>query len=279
MLNQTSKYAKYGILFGLIVVMGGVAVTILLGYRPAPARIMKPSFFEKPEQIGAVALKRFYAPLAGEKVTVLGIPTNRDWSTEVVSGFLLAAQQNDRGYAHVIIEEKIVGPIQDEIRKIVPKLSALPTNTETLAELTEAIQTSVQSGERVLVVLPNLYSTHLLQGNTMSRLEKNVLATDESSGKASALFTISVGPLALEASQEKELDPVCIGSERDGSGTAEFGCAILQAGRFFYRKRILDTEPGARERFVALMQSPKPNDYLLLVREPRDYGIKKDVVK
>lgn len=254
-------------------------MTILLGYRPAPTRIMKPSFFEKPEQIGAVALKRFYAPLAGEKVTVLGIPTNRDWSTEFVSGFLLAAQQNERGYSHVIIEEKLVGPIQDEIRKVVPKLSAIPTNTETLAELTEAIQTSVQSGERVLVVVPNLYSTHLLPGNTMSRLEKNVLAADDKSGKVSSLFTISVAPLALEAAQEKEIDPVCIGSERDGSGTAEFGCAILQAGRYYYRKRILDTEPGARERFVALMQSPKPNDYLLLVREPQNYGVKKDIEK
>lgn len=259
----------------MIIVMGGVAATILLGYRPAPTRIMKPSFFEKPEQIGAVALKRFYAPLASEKITVLGIPTNRDWSTEVVTGFLLAAQQNERAYTHVIVEEKLTGPIQDEIRKIVPNMTPLATNTETLAELIDAIQTSVRSGERVLVVLPNLYSTHLLPGNTMSRLEKSVFTTDETLGKVTALFTISVAPLALEAAQEKEIDPICMGSERDGSGTAEFGCAILQAGRYYYRKRILDTEPGARERFVALMQSPKPNDYLLLVREPRDYGVKK----
>ena len=85
------KYTKYGMLFGLVVVLVGVMATILYGYRPAPARIMKPSFFETPEQIGAVALKRFYAPLASEKITVLGIPTNRDWSTEVAVGFLLAA--------------------------------------------------------------------------------------------------------------------------------------------------------------------------------------------
>lgn len=269
------KYTKYGMLFGLVVVLVGVTATILYGYRPAPARIMKPSFFESPDQIGAVALKRFYAQLAGEKVTVFGIPTNRDWSIDVSVGFLLAAQQNSRTYTHVIVEQQLSSEFRDAIKKVASRVTELPTNTTTLAELTDAIQQSVQAGDRVLVIVPNIYSTHLLPGNMMSRLEKNLLPPDDDSGKIVSLFTISVGPLALEAAQEKELDPVCMGSERDGSGTADFGCAIAQAGRFFYRKQLLDKEPNGREKFVALMQAPRPNDYLLLVREPRDYGIKK----
>ncbi len=93
------KYTKYGIAFGLIIVTVGIAMTIKYGYRPAPARIMKPSFFENGEQIGVVALKRFYAQLADEHVVVLGLPTNRDWAKDVARGFVAAAKENQRTFA------------------------------------------------------------------------------------------------------------------------------------------------------------------------------------
>lgn len=267
------KYTKYGIIFGLVLIMAGIVATLLYGYRPAPTRVMKPSFFDSADQIGVVALKRFYVPLAAEKVVFLGVPTNEEWAPRVVTGFLHAAHQNARAFDHVIIEAKISREWIEEISKSSPKLSEVDTNTETMAELTDLIQASEKRGERVLVVMPNIYTTHLLPGNSITRLEKILLPPDaQDTGRIVSLFALTVGPLALEAAQEKELDPVCMGSERDGSGTADLGCAILQAGRFFYRKRILDSEPRARERFVALMQSSRPNDYLLLVREPQNSG-------
>jgi hypothetical protein len=60
---------------------------------------------------------------------------------------------------------------------------------------------------------------------------------------------------------------MCVGSERDGTGLAPLGCAILLAGRHYYRKNV------PQDRFVAVMNSPKPdkyyeNDYLLLVSTP-----------
>lgn len=263
------KYTKIGIGFGLVLVLVGVLVTLLYGYRPAPTRIMKPSFFDSGDQVGVVTLKRFYAPLSDEKLVVFGIPSNRDWATSVTRGFIVAAQENSRAFTHVIVEQKLSNELRGELHKLIPKVTEIDTNSETLAELVDAVQAAAQAGDKTLLVVPNLYSTHLLPGNTMSRLE-NVLIPEEerSKGRIVSLFTISVAPLALEASQEKEIDPICQGTERDGSGTADFGCAILQAGRYYYRKRILDTEPHARGRFIALMQSSKPNDYLLLVREP-----------
>lgn len=269
------KYTKYGIAFGLLLVVTGVITTILVGYRPAPTRIMKPSFFETPDQIGAVTLKRFYAPLASEKLVVLGVPTNRDWAPGLVRGFLQAAQQNSRTFNHVIVEEKLSHEMRDEMHKLVPKVTELNTNSETLAELMDALNTAHAAGDEVLLLVPNLYSTHMLPGNPMARLEKAIFTSDaKEKGRIESLFAISVAPLALEATAEKEIDPICQGTERDGSGTADFGCEILQAGRYFYRKRILDNEPNARERFVALMQSSRPNDYLLLVRQPDSFGKK-----
>ena len=271
----TPKYTKYGIGFGLVLVVIGVITTLLYGYRPAPTQIMKPSFFDTPEQIGAVTLKRFYSPLAGEKIVVLGLPTNQDWAAEIATGFILAGQQNSRTFNRVIIDDKMSSEMRAAIRKISPNLIELNTNTETLAELTDALNAGVAANEHILLIVPNVYSSHLLTGNMIFRLERSMLApAPKDDGKIFSLFSLTVGSLALEASQEKELDPVCMGSERDGSGAVDLGCAMVQAGRFFYRKRILDKEPNARARFTAMMQSSRPNDYLLLVRQPLNYGKK-----
>jgi len=262
------KYTKYGIAFGLIVVTVGIALTIKYGYRPAPKRIMKPSYFERPEQIGAVALKRFYAQLASEYPVVLGLPTNRDWSKDVAVGFVAAAKENQREFVKIFIEKKMDQSVRDALAALTPLMIEIDTNSGSLSELGDAVTQSIVSKERVLVVMPNIYSTHLLEGNPITRLEKLLDIPGREEGMALGLFSVTVGPLALEAAQEKEIDPICIGSERDGSGTADLGCAIIMAGRGFYRKQILESEPGARSRYIAIMQSPKPNDYLLLVREP-----------
>ncbi len=262
------KYTKYGIAFGLIIVTVGIAMTIKYGYRPAPARIMKPSFFENGEQIGVVALKRFYAQLADEHVVVLGLPTNRDWAKDVARGFVAAAKENQRTFAKVFVEKKMDQTLRDTLKLMTPTLIEIDTNSESLSELGDAVTQAIRAKERILVVMPNIYSTHLVEGNPISRLEKLIDFPGRDEGKSVGIFSVTVGPLALEAAQEKELDPICIGSERDGSGTADLGCAILMAGRGFYRKQILDSESGLRSRFVAVMQAPKPNDYLLLVREP-----------
>lgn len=277
------KYTKYGIAFGLLLVVTGVIVTFLVGYRPAPKKIMKPSFFDKPEEIGVVTLKHFYAPLADESVVVLGVPSNRDWAAPLVSGFMLAAQQNARAFTQVIVEQQLQDDLLAEIKKVVPTAKGIETNSADLTALTEIVSkvqgskpadSSQAPTERLLIVVPNLYSTHLLAGNLVQRLEASLAASSTSGSSDGArpprgLFSITVSPLALEPAQEKELDPICIGSERDGSGTADLGCAILQAGRYFYRKRILDNEPRARERYIAIMQSQQPLDYMLMVREPR----------
>lgn len=264
------KYTKYGIAFGMIIITLGVALTIKYGYRPAPARIMKPSFFEKPEQIGTVAMKRFYAQLASEHVVVLGLPTNRDWSADVAKGFVQASFENQRPPVKIFVETKM----PDNFKAAVASQSQgvpvqeIETNTQTLTALGDAVTEALSTKQRIIVVVPSLYSSHLLEGNPISRLENLIDLPGRKEGTAAGLFSITVGPLALEAAQEQEIDPICMGSERDGSGTAALGCAILMAGRPFYRKRVLDSEPDARSRYVAIMQSPRPKDFLLLVRTP-----------
>ena len=149
----------------------------------------------------------------------------------------------------------------------VSEAKEIDSNTESMSELGDAVQGARTSSKKLLVVVPNLYSTRLLPAAPLARLERQI--ADQSGEKdVRPLFTISGGPLALDPAGEKELDPTCVGTEMDRTGTSDFGCAILQAGRGYYRKRVLDTVPGVKTRFVAIMQSTKPNDYLVLVHPP-----------
>lgn len=256
------KYTKWGIAFGFIMVTLGVILTLKFGYKPAPQRIMGPSFFTHAEEVGAVAIKRFYAPLAEEDVVVLGLPPNRDWSVAVLKGFVEAAKLNQREFKSAVIEKQMPESIRSQLLALLPTTREISSNTEMMTELGDAVLEAQTKKEKLLVVVPNVYSSHLLQDAPLRRLEKVM-------DLPRPLFALTSGPLALEPLQEKELDPVCLGSERDSSGTAPLGCAIMQAGRGYYRKQVLDKEPDARKRFSAIMQAPGANDYLLLIREPR----------
>lgn len=256
------KYTKWGIAFGFIMVTLGVILTLKFGYKPAPQRIMGPSFFSQAEDVGAIAIKRFYAPLAEEDVVILGLPSNRDWAAAFLKGFIEAAKANQREFKMAVIERQMPESVRSELHGLFPAAREIDSNTETMTELGDAVAEAQTKKEKLLVIVPNVYSSHLLQDAPLRRLEK---AKD----LQRPLFALTSGPLALEPAQEKELDPVCLGSERDGSGTAPLGCAIMQAGRGYYRKQVLDKEPDARKRFSAIMQAPGANDYLLLIREPQ----------
>jgi hypothetical protein len=243
---------------GMITAVVGIGLFLVLkfGYEPAPVRIMKPSYFSNPSEIGAVVYRRFYSPIEEQKLVVLGIPPQPAWHRDIVRGFLDAAAGEKRPFELVIAETQM--PDLDLGGLPPTELIQLPMNTQTQAELIDAIREARAAGKKTLVYTASVYSTHLLPGNPILRYEQ---ATGE------RLFSITTGPLALQAVQEFMVTPTCVGSERDGTGIAPLGCTILQAGRFYYRKLI------PQDRFVAVMNSPKPdkyydNDYLLLVSYP-----------
>jgi hypothetical protein len=117
----------------------------------------------------------------------------------------------------------------------------------------DQIQRAAKEGKRALVYLPSIFSTHLLKGNVINRLEASTGQT---------FLTITASPLALKSDQEFLVDPPCVGVERDANGTADLGCVVLQSSRRTYRKKL------PTDRFVAIMNSPHREDYLLMVASP-----------
>jgi hypothetical protein len=233
----------------LFVMTAGVLAMLKMGYKVDPVDVMSPSFFDDPEEIGAVVYRRFYTDIELRKRVVFGIPPQPDYHRLIVRGFLKAAMVEKHPFEALISEQQTI-PL--DLKDLPPlETVTVPTNTDTQAELVDAIKRF--DGKRLLIYLPSVFSTHLLPGIVITRLEA-VLQEN--------LLTITTGPLALRPDQEYRVDPPCLGSERDTSGTSALGCAILQSGRMNYLKKV------KQERWVAIMNEQRPGDNLLMISEP-----------
>lgn len=239
---------------GLIVMIiaTGLAMIFKLGYDPAPALIMKPSKFSQPEEIGAVTYRRFYVPIEQAKRVVIGVPPAPEWHQGVIRGFLKEAATLGYPFDLILAEEQMPALNLDGLPSI--EVQNVSMKTQSLADFGDKLAKAHAEGKRVLVYTVSIFSSHLLAGNPIDRYEK---ATGE------RLFSITTAPLALSAPEEHVVDPPCVGYERDSKGTAPLGCEILKASRGFYRKKI------KADQYVAIMNSPRLDDYLLMIAPPQ----------
>jgi len=243
----------------IMIIATGFAMIFKVGYNPAPALIMKPSKFDNVEKIGSVVFRRFYVPIEQEKRVVIGVPPQPEWHRDMIRGFLKEAASLGFPF-EVVIADAHMPPLNLEGLPPV-ELHVVSMNSPTLTELGDRLQEARAAGKRTLIYTSSVYSSHLLEGNPITRFEK---ATGE------RLISITSGPLALNAPEERLIQPPCVGSEQGGSRLAPLGCEILKAGRGFYRKKI------HADKFVAIMNAPKLDDYLLMIAAPGQ-GIRSEV--
>ena len=235
----------------LFMMTAGIFLIFKVGYTPQPVGIMKPSSFKNPEEIGAAVYRRVYVPIDQKKIVMVGIPPQPDYHRDIVRGFLEAASIEKRPFELMLVEAEM--PVLN-LTGIPPiEIKPLLTNTQTQAELIEALASAEASGKRTLVYVPSVYSSHLLAGNAVTRYESLT-------GKK--MFTITTAPLAMANDQEYLVDPPCLGSEVDKNNLSPLGCAILLSGRKTYRKK------HPQIQWVAMMNDQKQEDYLLMVSTP-----------
>lgn len=235
----------------LLVMTVGVFSILKFGYKPAPVGIMKPSFFDSPEEIGHVVFRRFYAPLEVKGRIAFGIPPQPEWYGKVLLGFLKGAAAEKHPF-DVIVQE-IEMPDLDLSSLSGIQVVKVRTNVDPPTDLLALLAKLEEDHKRVLIYVPSIFSAHVLPASPLHRIEKFIRTN---------LFSISVGPLALHPNQEYLVQPPCVGTERDTMGTSDYGCVILQAGRMHYRKKV------PQDRWVAIMNEPKPEDYVLMISEP-----------
>ena len=252
----------------MLVLTAGMLFVLKFGYKPVPPVIMQLSYFDQPSEIGAVVFRRFYEPIREEKTIVFGIPMEPAFHRDVLRGFLVTAENEKVHFDTLIVEQQMPDLDLKEIPNL--KIVKIVTNSLAQSELIDAISASEQAGQRALIYMPSVFTTHVLQGNPVARLEAAL---------GRMLFTITTSSLPLANDQEYLVDPACVGTERDNGGTSDLGCTILSASRPSYKKMIranLDEKETAKpraenqSRWVAMMiqSSQKGADYLLMISYP-----------
>lgn len=240
---------KKSYIVGIVLLLLGASVLVFkFGVGPKPVGIIKPSFFENAREIGAVTYRRLYDPLGRQDLVAFGVTPDVPEHKAVVEGFLATALVENRPIEVVFQEDRLPQvdvPLGTEVVKF---------RFENEAALAEQIRARTQAGKRVLIYTTNIFSSHLVKGNPIHRLEQYW-------GKP--VYAISTVGIAVRRGQQFTPDPPCVGSERDGQGTAGLGCAAVLKGRTLYRKKLDPT------RLIALMDQRGISDFLLFVNIPK----------
>lgn len=250
----------------MLILTGGMFFVLKFGYTPVPPVVMTLSYFDQPAEIGAVVFRRFYEPIREAKTIVFGIPLEPDFHREVLRGFLATAEQTGVHFDTIIAEQQM-----PDLAGVAPttKVIRVVSNSDTQAELIDALTIEEATGHRTLIYLPTVFSTHTLKGNPIHRLETAI---------AHKIVSFSAAGLPLANDQEYVVDPSCVGTERDSTGTSDLGCAILMAARPFYKTMVKQNasdkenakeKPDNQRRWVAIMNQPtQGEDYLLMISSP-----------
>jgi len=235
----------------LVILTFGVFFILKLGWEPTPEIVMKPSFFNRAEEIGTTLLRRFYSPVAQKQLIAIGIPPQPVWQYDIVRGFLITAAEEKAPF-DVVIEEVQMQPLN--LTGIPPlNLILMPTNSETQSELIERVHQLQKDGQRILILTSSIFTAHFIRNSPINRYES---ITGEH------ILTITTGAMALKPDQENIIEPACVGSERDREGIAPLGCALLKASRGYYSRQLKN------DRYTAIMNSPSAEDYLLAIAAP-----------
>jgi hypothetical protein len=249
---KTSLALKLSIAAFIVLILGGTLLLVRYGVAPQTISIMTPSFFDQPEQIGAVFYRRLYDPLTREKLVVFGIPPNPAYQERVLSGFLEAAQMEKHPYDLVLKEPSWKDPARTGGAQIVN----FDFNQDDPEEMVQKVKELTSQGKHVLIYTVSLFSSHLIAGNAINRFEATWGAP---------VFAITTGTLSLAPEFEGLIDPPCVGSARDIQGLYRLGCAMMFESRGTYRKHLV---AQAQKRFVAIATQQGGKDYLVQLIGP-----------
>lgn len=174
-----------------------------------------------------------------------GYQPERPEQLEIIREFLKSNQDDGFKYDHLVVEDDLPSGTALGVEFGAGERINMRDSINTLAE---GLRAALSQGKRVVLVMPSTYSAQVISGNIGSQLVKNFKLP---------LTTISIVELLTNRDQEKTVSLQCLVTDAEQGGTGPLGCAILQASRSIYRKKM---EAGKRP---GMMDQRGISDYLV----------------
>jgi hypothetical protein len=233
---MVGQVKKYTIVFAILALISVVHIYILFhdGYQPPPDKVMRPTNFLKPEEIGAVLARRYWQEVRTEPVVVLGLSPFVQSGRDIWSGFLRTT------FALGIKFDRYF------ILKSLPPL--LHNTTEPKFELFswEVAEAALKNGQRIVVY-------HLATDAEVKEFVERL-------GKGLVLLQAR---LAVNQSGEAFINPACTESDHaKWRASAQLSCNALEISRRYYRKKL------SPDKLIATLEKQGPLKQILYVHEP-----------
>lgn len=227
------------------VVAAGLYFALNVKVQPEGLTKIKYTQVQTPEEFGKMVLQDLKLEIRESPVIFLGVTPNHIEDMELWRGFLEMNLEAGHMYDVVLMEPMLP---YIEIFNVGMRIDM----KEEMARLAEGIKKARLANLRVAVVVPSIYSTHLLKNNPYNRLKEEYQIEG---------LSISIAKFPVTKEQEQSFEPRCIvdgANARDSSGTGSLGCAILHGARKTYKEKI---DNG---KYSGLMEQTGAKDYLIL---------------
>lgn len=232
------KNITYWVVISLVLI-GGLFVTVYFGLQPRT--VTKITLAEYPSQdiLADSILSQLHEEIKQYPIVILGVEPEVPEQMQIWNHFL---QSPENKFDHMLIDQFI------KTGDLFPKAE----RTDTRDNVTQIIQvlTDLQAkGQRVVILLPTVYSSQLIAGNVASILKEE--------GHLKVL-SISLADFPRSREEEKTMHFPCSVEDVDQTGLGQLGCAIAQGARNNYH------DPKTKGSWVGVMDQTSESDYLVM---------------
>ncbi|KYG66346.1 hypothetical protein AZI86_04640 [Bdellovibrio bacteriovorus] len=235
---------KYLYWVGVALVIGvGVWLTTLVNPQPTTKNIVPFAQYETPEDLGKQIFTALQSEVKRAPIVLLGVTPNQVEDMEVWRGFMQANQEVGSKYEIIAVEpmlpyvELFESNLRFNIRDDMPRF-------------VEGVKKAMQQGLRVAVLVPHIYSSQLIAGNPVDRLQKEFEIP---------ILSLSIVKFPVTLQQAEIFEPACVLEEgKDPGHTGPLGCMIRKVAKKTYDKKFEDN------KYSGLVEKLSANDYLIL---------------
>lgn len=234
------KYISW-IALGVMTLIG-VTVSIYFSTQPKPIAKISFSHFVDSQEIAWALNQRLRLEIEQTDLLYLGVDPQKLNHMEIWKSFLENLKKEGHGFDIVIVDphlnHKATLAYQEEIDL-----------QQEQARFVEGIGKAKNLHQRVAVVMPNLFTTYLIEQSPASL----ILKENQIRGLA---FTLTGFP--RNRNEERVMPYPCVTEQEDRQGTRNLGCMILSQARLVYRKKHVEGKRAGMAMQVGL------SEYLVL---------------
>lgn len=242
-----SKIALFWVL-AVFMVATTVFVYFFLGETSKTLPKIKLSYFSDEKEVAQSVVKRLSQELAQNNFIWLGVEPEKNEQLEIVESLKNELEKNSP-FAHVIVDEELKLS-SDFVKKI--KANQVVILKENLSVIGEKLKDLEKENQRYLIITAAIYSNSVLKQNPINILKEKFLIRP---------MTFSMAYFPASTDEERNMIFPC--RTDDKSGTADWGCLIVNKARFSRRK----FEFQNKKPWSGLMDLSGENDYILMLRK------------